>query len=109
MNGLMMEKRMKSVEDIVSDSSSDDSSVVSRSSSDQSSTHGNVESDSHKASFAHDETKMVNRSKAVVYLVLLLAAAGVGIGTFFILRNSEEKNFASQVSKPMVCFKNWIP
>jgi hypothetical protein len=43
------------------------------------------------------ETKAVNRSKALVYLILLCAAAVVGGVTYFLTSNAETATFHHQV------------
>ena len=45
----------------------------------------------------HKETRAVNRSKFLVYLALLLAAAGIGTATYFIARRGESDGFESDV------------
>jgi hypothetical protein len=44
------------------------------------------------------ETKAVNRSKILVYLVLLVAAAAAGTATFFLMSIEEQDDFESEVS-----------
>jgi hypothetical protein len=43
------------------------------------------------------ETKAVNRSKSLVYLVLLIAAAAAGTATYFFLSIKEQEDFESEV------------
>jgi hypothetical protein len=45
------------------------------------------------------ETKNVNRSKLLVYLVLLFAALTVGFATYYFLDKEEEKAFEQSVSR----------
>ena len=49
------------------------------------------------------ETRAVGRSKVLVYVALLIAAAAVGISTFFLLRKSEKDLFESEVSQVVYC------
>jgi hypothetical protein len=44
------------------------------------------------------ETKAVNRSKSLVYLVLLVSAAAAGTATYFFLSIEEQDDFESEVS-----------
>ena len=77
----------------------DDASVSDGSStSDPSTTLDTNKSDSTPVSLTHKETKAVNRSKALVYLALLVAAISVGVGTYFVFRNAESRNFETSVS-----------
>jgi hypothetical protein len=46
---------------------------------------------------AQDETSAVNRSKIVVYLVLLVTAAAVGTATYFFVSKEEHDDFETEV------------
>jgi hypothetical protein len=46
---------------------------------------------------AQDETSAVNRSKILVYLVLLITATAVGTATYFFLSKEEHDDFESEV------------
>lgn len=46
---------------------------------------------------AQDETTAVNRSKCVVYLVLLITAAAMGTAAYFYVSKGEQKDFESEV------------
>jgi hypothetical protein len=48
---------------------------------------------------ARGETKAVNRSKWVVYFVIMLAAIGMGACAFTFTKRSEEQKYLSEVSK----------
>jgi hypothetical protein len=52
---------------------------------------------SSESSIAHDETSAVNRSKVLVYLVLLITAAAVGTATYFFVAKEEQDDFESEV------------
>ena len=51
---------------------------------------------------ARTETKAVNRSKLLVYLALLFAAAGVGTATYLFTCREETAHFQSAVSVEVV-------
>jgi hypothetical protein len=51
-----------------------------------------------EAHFTRSETKLVNRSKLLVYLALLCAAAAVCAATYIFLSNDEENTMAAEVS-----------
>jgi uncharacterized protein HemX len=51
---------------------------------------------------AHQETRAVNRSKSLVYLVLLVAAAAAGTATYVFLSIEEQSDFESEVSNVFV-------
>jgi hypothetical protein len=48
------------------------------------------------------ETKAVNRSKSLVYLVLLVAAAAAATATYLFLSAEEQGDFESEVSNVFV-------
>lgn len=50
-----------------------------------------------KSAVAHEETKMVNRSKLLVYLILVILAATVGTATYILSSGDEEDNFEVKV------------
>jgi hypothetical protein len=68
------------------------SSGTSRSTTMHSGTDGSV-----APTLARKETAAVNRSKLLVYLVLALAAGGVGYATHQFLSQEEQSDFESQV------------
>ena len=81
-------------DDVDESSSMDDPSTTNSS--------GTGPSDCKKESepeLAQEETKAVNRSKWLVYGVLLIAAVSVGTYLFTFLRDEEEKDFETKVSK----------
>ena len=53
---------------------------------------------------AADDTRMVKRSKIVVYLVLVIAAVVVGTLTYILTKNSQEETFESEVR--LLCKKD---
>lgn len=55
------------------------------------------EDDNGATRLGRNETKNVNRSKILVYLVLLMAAIIVGFATYFFLAKGEEATFEQQV------------
>jgi hypothetical protein len=70
---------------------------------DGTSAHGEESSSSNERSdlspaLAAKETRQVNRSKILVYLVLLVSAVTVGYFTYYFLSQEEENNFETQVS-----------
>jgi hypothetical protein len=54
-------------------------------------------STSGELSIGRQETKAVNRSKLVVYLALLVAAAAMGTATYFYMAMEEQDDFESEV------------
>jgi cytochrome c-type biogenesis protein CcmH/NrfG len=46
---------------------------------------------------AQKENEALNRSKCLVYLVLLLAAVAVGLSTYFFTSNTEQDDFKNAV------------
>ena len=48
------------------------------------------------------ETRMIQRSRAIVILVLLISAAVAGIVTFLMVKRSENQNFGSEVSENVI-------
>jgi hypothetical protein len=48
---------------------------------------------------AGGETKVVNRSKWVVYFVIILAAIGIGASAYTFTKKSEESNLKAEVRK----------
>ena len=67
----------------------------------ETSTSSNEKEENAAAVLAQKENKNVLRSKALVFLVLLLAAALVGFFTYWFLSESEKAAFESQVSSPV--------
>jgi hypothetical protein len=59
-------------------------------------------STSNESVIAQDETSAVNRSKFIVYLVLLVTAAAVGTATYFFMSKEEHDEFESEVRYPYV-------
>ena len=79
-------------------SSDEESSSFSQSTSSPSTTTASGtghthHSESTKLSLTHHETKAVNRTKMLVYLMLFLAATGVGITVYFLSHRSEVEEF----------------
>jgi hypothetical protein len=71
--------------------------------------HSTIESNAKEASTSSNatplgqhETKAVNRSKSLVYLVLLVAATAADTATYFFLSVEEQDNFESEVSNVFV-------
>jgi hypothetical protein len=54
-------------------------------------------SDTSQSSIGRQETTAVNRSKLVVYLALLIAAAAMGTATYFYMAIEEQDDFESEV------------
>lgn len=67
-----------------------------------STTSNNFPSDSKSGastfSLANSETRLVLRSKLIVYLVIAVAAAALGAATYFFIRNGETAEFEATVS-----------
>ena len=57
-------------------------------------------SESSVKEIGYQESKIVYRSKLLVYLVLLFTALGAGILTFFLTRRQETNEFESEVCTP---------
>ena len=53
------------------------------------------------APLAQKETRAVNRSKLLVYFVLLLAATAMGTLTYVFVSNQQEKDFETDVSSSL--------
>ena len=51
-----------------------------------------------RPALAHRENLAVNRSKLLVYAVLLLTAAGAAFGTYYFVDDAEQKEFKKEVS-----------
>jgi hypothetical protein len=61
----------------------------------------NIRSDgsTSNGSFTKDETKVVNRTKLIVYITLLLAGVAISITAYFFAKNKEQNDFEAEVSK----------
>lgn len=82
-----------------------DSSIVSESSSSSSEENGQSQNDESRSSgdtsqhlLGHRETVVVNRSKALVYVALLVTALTLSVGAFFATERSENNEFEAEVS-----------
>ena len=73
------------------------SSNMSSSQDDTTTTNQNEEKTEQSEELAKNETRQVNRSKLLVYLALLLAAAGVGTAAYFFVYNQEKAEFEREV------------
>jgi hypothetical protein len=63
------------------------------------------ETESSTPVLAQKETTAVNRSKLLVYLVLALAATGVGYATYYFLSEGEQDDFEVQVCYCVVVWR----
>jgi hypothetical protein len=74
------------------DSMSDDSTTE----------HSLKDSDSTPSDPVHGETRAVNFSKMLVYVILLVTGVALGVGMYFFLSNKEQDDFESQVRRVLL-------
>jgi hypothetical protein len=65
----------------------------------QSHTHARSDGSTSNGSFVREDTRIVNRTKAIVYICLLLASIAISVAAFFFVKKSEESVFEAEVSQ----------
>jgi hypothetical protein len=64
----------------------------------QSQTNARSDGSTSNGSFVREDTRIVNRTKAIVYICLLLASIAISVAAFFFVKKSEESVFEAEVS-----------
>lgn len=65
----------------------------------QSNTNNRSDGSTSNESFGKEETKIVNRTKLIVYITLLLTSVAISVVAFFFVKNSEESVFEAEVRR----------
>jgi hypothetical protein len=65
-------------------------------------TTGRSDGSTSNGSFTKDETRAVNRTKALVYICLLLAGVAISVAAYFFAKNKEQNDFEAEVCKTVI-------
>jgi hypothetical protein len=62
-------------------------------------TNGRSDGSTSNGSFTKHETKVVNRTKVLVYISLLLAGGAISVAAYFFAKNKEQSDFEAEVGE----------